>query len=300
MARESSNGIIFYNSFISSGAGDEKIFANDAVVTYDGKPAYLGSSTYPVFLPREGSDFAKKQEELIAARWEKMPIQGIFWDELNYSASQKVDFGPQWGSQSAIISTKTHQIQKKVSDVGLATLSWRLKMAKELLEKGILVGRGAPRTRSFTELKFPRVVYTTSISNLAKMQLYTPIGFGDQLTEQTAIDCYKNMLEALDYGALYYWSNPRISPNSPTITASMFPITYIEMGRGFVIGEERILANRSGYYGWGDTSEFETLVFDEEGVQTVEIEVERVIKRRKAYAEVRIPEGYSVAIIRKK
>ncbi|NOX99510.1 MAG: hypothetical protein GXP30_07255 [Verrucomicrobia bacterium] len=297
LARENSNGIIFYNSFVSLGVDDEKTFAKDALTTFDGKPGYLGRSTYPLFLPREGSDFAKKQEELLAARWEKLPIQGVFWDELK-NASRKKDYGPQWGGQSALISTKTHQIKKKVTDVGLATLSWRLKMAKELLDKGILIGWGAPQTRSFTELQFPRVIGTASISNLAKMQLYTPIGFGDQLTERTAIDCYKNMLKALDYGALYYWSNYRISPNSPTITASMFPITYIEMGRGFVIGEERILANRSGYYGWGDMSEFEILVFDDEGVQTVEIEVQRVIKRRKAYAEVRIPEGYSVAIIR--
>ncbi|MFK5924527.1 MAG: sugar-binding protein [Verrucomicrobiota bacterium] len=300
LSRDDSEGLYSYSCFVSAGDGDAQTFAKDAHITYDGKPGYFGNPIYPVFLPREGSDFAKKQDELIAARWKKMPIQGIYWDDLNFIATQRFDYSAQWGGQAALISTKTHQIETKISDADLVTLSWRLKTAKDLLSKGVLIARGAPRTRSFTQLHFPRVVRTTSISNLAKMQLYTPIGFGDQLTERTAEDCYRNMLEALDYGALYYWFNYRVKPNAPTLTSSMFPITYIEMGRGFIIGEERILANRSGYYGWGDMSEFETLVFDEEGRQTLEVEVQRIIKRQKAYAEVRIPEGYSVAIIRTK
>ncbi|MCF6314012.1 MAG: hypothetical protein L3J39_16315 [Verrucomicrobiales bacterium] len=299
LARDVSKGILTYNSFVSTGDGDASAFAKDALITYDGKAGYFGNSIYPVFLPREGSDYASKQEELITAMWEKMPMQGVYWDDINHNPAQTVDYGSQWAGYSAMISSKTHQVVKNVSDVGMASLSWRLKTAKEFMDKGVLIGRDAPRTRSFTQLHFPRVTRTTSISDLAKMQLYTPIGLGDHLTERSAEDCYRNMLKALDYGALYYWFNYRIDPNAPTLTSAMFPITYIEMGRGFVIGKERILANRSGYYGWGDLSEFETLVFDEEGVQTLEIEVERIVKRQKAYAEVRIPEGYSVAIIRK-
>lgn len=297
LAREETKGLFFYKSHISTGDGDVETFAKDLALRSDGKP--LGSSTYPVFLPREGSEFAAKQEEILAKVWEALPIQGIYWDEMDFPY-QWLDYGAQWNGKSALIDYTTHRIVEKVSDSSLATLSWRLKTAKALMEKGILVGQGAPRTRSFTGVHFPRVTRTDSITNLAGMQLSTPIGLGDHLTEETPEDCYRNMLEALNYGALYYWYNPRIKPNAPTLTSVMFPITYIEMGRGFIIGEERILANQSGYYGWGDMSDFEVVVFDEEGGQTQEVKVERIVKRQKAYAEVRIPEGYSVAIIRNK
>jgi len=72
-----------------------------------------------------------------------------------------------------------------------------------------------------------------------------------------------------------------------------------ELHGGYLIGQERILTNRSGLFGWGDDSDFEAHVFDRVGRETEEVKVPRVTRNGKAYAEVRIPEGYSVAIIRK-
>ena len=64
------------------------------------------------------------------------------------------------------------------------------------------------------------------------------------------------------------------------------------------ICEERIVTNRSGLFGWGDTSDFTTYVYDRDGRITEGIEARKVKRNGKTYAEVRIPEGYSAAIVR--
>ena len=154
-------------------------------------------------------------------------------------------------------------------------------------------------TTSECAYRVPRVVETPSIANLSRSHLFTPIALGDHVTERNEADAYMHMLRALDWGGLYYWYSSHIRPTRPTLTSHMFPFTPIELHSGTLIGRERILTNRSGLFGWGDDSEFEAHVYDRVGRRTVDVKVARVLRRAKAYAEVRLPEGYSAAIVRK-
>ena len=79
----------------------------------------------------------------------------------------------------------------------------------------------------------------------------------------------------------------------------MFPFTPIELHAGYVIGKERILTNRSGLFGWGDDALFDIYVFDRVGKQTEGGEGQRIVRNGRAYAELRIPEGFSAAVVRK-
>ena len=78
----------------------------------------------------------------------------------------------------------------------------------------------------------------------------------------------------------------------------MYPFTPLEIHAGYAIGKERILTNRSGLFGWNDASEFRAYVYDREGRATERHPVQRVERDGRAYAEVRIPGGYSAAIVR--
>ena len=71
------------------------------------------------------------------------------------------------------------------------------------------------------------------------------------------------------------------------------------LGPGYIIGKERILTNTSGLFGWGDRSDFTARVFDRTGREKPDFKVPKVERDGKVYAEVRIPEGYGVALIRK-
>ena len=67
-----------------------------------------------------------------------------------------------------------------------------------------------------------------------------------------------------------------------------------------------ILTNRSGLFGWGDQSTFAPHIFDRSGTEvTDEAEIAKMVKRvvrhdspGKTYAEVRIPQGYGVCLVR--
>lgn len=297
---------VYYHCFISNGEGDSERYADDAAITSAGAQADYGRGFYPIFIPREGSPFAKLQEELIALRF-AAGADAIYWDEMAYSKA-KYDYNSRhWDGVTGNIDPKTHRLQQKISCVTLATLPWRVKVCRMIIEQSRatalgrppMIGNGAPLTRTFNQFKIPRFIETGSITNLVLGQLYTPIALGDHLSEKDEVDCYKNMVRGLDYGALYYWYSPSITPSRPTLTEAMFPITPINLGHGFIIGQERILTNRSGLFGWNDTSTFTVQVYDRMGRRDDKTAVPRVIRDGKAYAEVRIPEGYSAAIIRR-
>ena len=288
----------YFHCFISVHEDDPQNFAADALRRPDGSPGDYNKAKYPIFLPREGSPFAAVQDELIDLRFEQFNLDGIYWDEIGYSA-HKYDYSDHWDGYTAIISSNTHRIERKITNVTLGTLSWREKAAKRILARGSLIGNGAPLTRTFTRLHFPRFLETGSITHLYNGQLYTPIALGDHLTERSPLDCYHNMVRGLDYGAVYYWYFDQIVATEPTLTSVMFPITPIELGHGYIIAKERILTNTSGRFGWGDDSDFDVAVFNERGKRTDTIDVPRRIIDGKSFAEVRIAEGYAVALIRK-
>lgn len=288
----------YLHCYISVHEDDKTTYADAILRRPDGAHADYRDPIYPIFLPRQGNAFAKAQDELINLRFDTLDLDGIYWDEIAYSAYM-YDYSDQWDGISAAIDPQSHQITRKIANVTLATLPWRLQTAKRIQARGLLIGNGAPLTRTFTQLHFPRFIETGSISNLTRGQLYTPIALGDHLTEKRPVDCYRNMLDALDYGALYYWYSDQIVATEPTLTSVMFPITPIELGPGYIIGQERILTNRSGSFGWGDKSEFMAVVFDDQGRRTDAIAVPRVVKTGRALAEVRIPEGFGVALLRR-
>ena len=182
----------------------------------------------------------------------------------------------------------------------LLTESWRVATAGKLIKRGngLLVGNGAPFTRKMRELKTIRFVETASISNLTRSLFYTPISLGDHLTVRNSIDAYRDMLKALNYGCLYYFYRHTYG-EYPTLTGKMYPTTPIELGNGYIIGKERILTNRSGNFGWGDDSDFTVHIFDRNGKENPAWKVPVIRRNNKRYAEIRIPEGYSAAIIRK-
>jgi hypothetical protein len=163
----------------------------------------------------------------------------------------------------------------------------------------VLIVNGAPWTRTLSRLKFPAFTETGSISHCRKMLLYSPIALGDHLTERSEKDAYRVMLRALDYGCLYAWYGSNVFPEYKTLTEQMYPITPMEIHRGYVIGRERIITNRSGLFGWDDGSDFDGYVYDRDGRGTDLYPVKKVVRESKTYAEVRIPGGCSAAIVRK-
>jgi len=289
--------LVYFNCFDCARAKDDPVrWPECQVLRPDGRNIRDGSA-YPVYFPTLENPYGSEMDLQVDWVLERVGADGVWWDMFNGYGTH---YGEPWDGWSADIDSRTHEIIRKKSSTALITWPWREKTLGRFLDAGkTVIINGGPMTTTECRYRVPRVAETASIGNLSWVHLFTPIALGDHVTEKNEADCYAHMLKALDWGGLYYWYSSHVRPTRPTLTSHMFPFTPIELHGGYLIGEERILTNRSGLFGWGDDSDFEAHVFDRVGRETTEIAVRRVTKDGRAYAEVRLPEGYSAAIVRK-
>jgi hypothetical protein len=290
---------IYYHCFLDTREDSSERFKEDRALDASGKHIdYGGQYGYmKEYVPTLDNAFGRETAKNIDIILDKIGADGVYWDEFFYSAAKYIY--NMWDGCSADIDLKSLKITRLKGSTTLLSRDFREYHVKRILARGCpFITNGAPYTRTLARLKFQSFTETGSITNCRMMLLYSPVGLGDYLTEVTEVHAYKNMLKSLDHGCLYAWYHVTVVPTHKTLAEYMYPFTPIELHSGYVIGKERILTDRSGLFGWGDRSKFEVHVFDREGKETREIAVPRVERNGKAYAEIRIPEGYSAAIVR--
>jgi len=298
--------IAYFHCYIDVASEAPEKYDDSRLLLPNGEQGNYGLSTDKIFIPTltdfYGSAIAKSLDLLL----DQMKLQGIFWDEMDYSR-YRYTYGDQWDGCSANIDPTTMKITRLKSSVTLLSQPWRFMQARRIMKNGVLIANGGlPATRTMRNLHYMAFNETGSIANCVNSQLYTPIALGDHLTERSEEDAYHGMLKALDYGCLYYWYNDlNVIPTYHTLTQYMYPFTPVELHHGYVIGKERILTNRSGTFGWNDNSKHEVHVFDATGreVDLKDLKAPTAIKTfekdGKTWTEIRIGENWSAAIVRK-
>jgi hypothetical protein len=291
--------LIYYHAFLDPLLEDAAKYKDDAMLQGDGKQVfYAGLDFAPLFIPTEQNLWGREIARNVDFSMNDLGYEGIYWDEFETSQCA-YHYGKPWDGASADIDPVTMQIARLKSSIPLITQAWRVALAKKIMSKGPLIGNGAPWTRTTTDLHFPRFTETGSISECTLTHLYTPIALGDHLTERNELDCYNDMLAALNYGCVYYWYTSNTTIKYPTLTSYMFPITPVEIHEGYIIGTDRIITNRSGLYGWGDKSKHEVHVFNDKGREVPGFNAPTVVRSGKTFTELRIGEGWSAAVLRK-
>jgi hypothetical protein len=296
--------LYYYHSFSDTSEEAMALFSDARLLTSAGEHADYGNAELKLYIPTETNSFGVMTAKSLDIILDKIGADGVFWDEFEYSRYE-YHYGEPWDGCSADINAKTMTVDSLKSSVTLLSLPWRMAQAKRILahgERPILTGNGAPRTRTTANLHFPRFVETGSSENCADIQLYTPIGLGDHLTEREGVDAYRSMLRNLDYGCVYYWYTSNATMAFPThkfLTEYMFPITPVELHAGYIIGKERIITKKSGLFGWSDLSEHEVHVFNAEGKEAVGFTAPMLTKNGANFTELRLPEDWSAAILRK-
>lgn len=292
---------IYYHCFLDTWEANAERFPDDRGLDAAGNHIRYGGGRHSymtLFAPTLENDWGREIERTLTIILDEIGADGVFWDEFTRS---KVDYvyGDLWDGCSADIDPKTCDITRLKCSLTLKSLPFRLKQVRRILDAGKwLLVNGAPHTRTMADLKFQAFTETGNIVNCRKMLLHSPVALGDHLTERTPEQAYRVMLRALDHGCLYAWYQTAIVPRHPMLTEHMFPFTPIELHEGYVIGRERIVTNRSGRFGWGDASAFVAHVYDRTGKETDRYPVKAVEQDGKTYADVRIPGGYSAAIVR--
>lgn len=290
---------IYFHCFLDVDPRNEERFAADRLLTANGEHLAYGegrNAYMKYYVPTLDNGFGAEMERWLDTIMYDVGVDGVYWDEFAFTRGYAYNMPD---GVTADIDPQTMQITRLKGDTALLSRDWRLKQVRRIMGEGRpFIVNGMPRTRTLQREHFEAFTETGNIGNCRNTLLYSPVALGDHLSEITFRDAYKVMLRALDFGCLYVWYSSNVVPPAPTLTEHMFPCTPIELHEGYVIGEERIVTNRSGLFGWGDGSQFQGYVYDREGLATDEYPVMRVERDGRAYAEVRIPEGYSAAIVR--
>jgi hypothetical protein len=288
---------VYYHCFLDVIDDGDTTYADARTLRPDGTQATYGKPYDRIFFPTLANDFGRDTARNIDFIWNQCEADGVYWDELAYSA-YAYHYGEPWDGCSGAIDPTTHQLRQLRSSVTLISEPWRMRELKRCIEHGPFIANGQPHTRTVARLKFQRFVETASISSCLKAILYSPIALGDHIGEKTEQDAYRWMLKALDYGCVYNWYSEGVATAYPTLAAHMFPITPLELHEGYIIGRERIVTNTSGYFGWGDGSTHEVHVYDETGREVEDFAAPLVTREGATFTELRIAEDWSAAIIR--
>ena len=301
---------VYYHCFIDYYIESEKLYADDAVINaYNEKESYFrtnnpnkSSGIYmPTLTNKFGKACAKRIDRILK---ECHPRNAHFyWDEFT-SCKVAYSYNPKhWDGFSGDIDPRTHKLLRKKSSLCLMSGDFRHAMVKKIKAAGedVMVN-SQPRLRRLMKEKLMSFTETAHIDNCARVQVYTPIQLGNHLIGKGAEDpavIYKQMLEGLDFGVLYYYYHIRYVPDHHTLTQYMFPITPLELHKGYIIGKEKIVTKVSGLYGWNDASKHEVHVYDDKGWHVKDFKAPFKSVKGKTYTELRLPEDYSAVIIRK-
>jgi hypothetical protein len=291
--------LVYFHCFLDTTDEAPAQYADSRTLLPDGRQADYGRPHQRLFFPTASNSYGPAIARNVDIILDEIGAEGVYWDEHEHSA-RHYHYGEPWDGVSCDVDPQRMTIRGRKSSVTLLTEPWRLALARRIIARGPLVGNGVPRTRAMAALRFPCFVETGSISNCTRAHLYSPIALGDHLTERCEEDAYGTMLAALDFGCVYHWYNDlNVVPTHHHLTRYMYPITPLELDEGFLIGKERIVTNRSGRFGFGDASRHETHVFDHQGREVAEFDAPLANVAGKTYTELRIPEGWSAAIVRK-
>jgi hypothetical protein len=215
----------------------------------------------------------------------------LYMDEICLSVTTPAPY-PEWDNCTVEINPFSHQVVRKLSTPNLLIRPWLEEMIAFLKQnKRKLLANGPPATRTLQSHHFQHFVEAgAGESGLIAAHLSTPLAWQGYVV---GLPAYKYFRDSLNHGALTLtWSG--------VWNDHLFPFTPLQLGPGYLIGEERIVTRISGLFGWGDDSRAEVKLYNGKGepVEAVAV-VEREQNGIISY-EVRMPSDHVAVLIRQK
>ncbi len=209
------------------------------------------------------NSFGKAMLDSLDVYMGEIGADGIYWDEMEAVAygSSLITHGIPDG-HSCIIDPETYTVDHQVGVTTLLGEGHRLAVIDKVRAMGgELMGNGPAFTRAMLERQVQRMVEVQHNDVWCyEGNLDTPLGYASSRMD------FGNFVRGVDLATLLvgtrYTYAHEVSPH-------LFPFTPIELHRGYMLGQERIIATHSGNYGWpGERVLVEPLVFDTEGMIT--------------------------------
>ena len=223
-------------------------------------------------------------------------LDGLYTDQFNmaFADEQRYSFD-KWDGTTVDIDPATGRIARRYTDAALVGIGARRDLAEFVLGKGrfmvVNTFSAVPEMQSIRIHRFNECEWHFDLfgwddgqipplaAEPCKGHFGTPIALGINVKRygQRGLDNYakvimKGAIAFLRHGMLYYHKfgtdMPESDPGAGEYGAinHMFPITPVELGPGFVIGEERVVACVSGTYRWRQERRPKIVVFDMRGL----------------------------------
>ncbi|NOX55928.1 MAG: LamG domain-containing protein [Planctomycetes bacterium] len=206
---------------------------------------------------------------------DEVGLDGFYIDEFNQAFRHDLRDYSGWDGYSAEIDRRTGQIKRRYIDCSIAGIEARLKLCEYALSRGrVVVANTYATTRAEQSLPTNRFSETQSAFNpfavpdgtepplvldLLKGHLASPIGLGivpQPGNRDIAKTVMKAVITYLRHGMVYYHYAIGDIPETGVGSGEygpinhMFPITPLELHKGWILGKERIITCVSGEYDW--------------------------------------------------
>ncbi|MBE6379573.1 MAG: LamG domain-containing protein [Lentisphaerae bacterium] len=237
--------------------------------------------------PERGNHFYKLRRKEIAFLLDEVGVDGIYQDMFGFSAPSDIIHHVWDGFSISVLPNG--RINEKYTHMGPRTAPARADWLRLILSKGkmALTNFGAPTTRELQTIPYMNFceaagkgvgrqnldVIPPDASGCTMNHLSTPLALGPHRSEE--IDAVRLMTRVrayLRYGTLYVHTSLRNSfPESGPTSGEygpinhMYPITPIELHRGWVKGKERIVSCVSYTTNWDRMEAPKALRFDAVG-----------------------------------
>jgi len=245
----------------------DELFADSRVIGPDGKQtvygynyengSYFSRERYEanwrwwIYYPTLDNSFGKALLDSVDVMMGEMKCRGVFADGFLWGYGGEYTYD-RWDGHSADIDPVTYEIKRKKGSVLLLTQDTMIAWSRKIRDKGgVLIANGVVPTR--TICSEPLVTDKEVTEGPDVPLLPTPATLGDPALCKTETGLYKDVLNKLRYGNLYFFYNEPEKLTYESLTKRMYPITVEEVHAGCVKGKERIVAMNSGVYGWPDS-----------------------------------------------
>jgi hypothetical protein len=242
--------------------------------------------------PQVGNKRYEYMQQQIALAIDELGMDGVYCDEFPLGQYGSTRTYGVWDGMSAETCFKTGELHGEYTDCSLAGIEARVEFINTVHERGkVFVANRHSTSRDEQSLPAFRFTETGSavapaiqewevgtpppaLNYLFYAHLNSPLGLGacgfpegeDKISWMVKVTIFY-----LAHGMVYYhydMPEPDITEantNAFALSKHMFPITPVELGQGFIVGEERILSAVSLNRLWDIDHEPTVTVFDIDG-----------------------------------
>jgi len=254
------------------------------------KTVYVPSPS--LFLPTLGDSYGKALMGVQRDIVERLDAN-VYIDEI--TANNVPAFGVYedvWDGCTVAIDPVSHAVTGKCSSAILLMQPWRSALMEYLKANGKTVIANGPH--------YTRTMLGWPVQHFVESGPGDTIAIGAHLSHPLCLTHYSGPPTLARYHAARKLLDRAGILFVPfAADAPVFPITPIELRAGVVIGEERILTNRSGRFGWGDDSSADEHVFDDQGQRVADPEARQVRRGGMVMTELRLPADHMAILVRR-